>query len=210
MKFKIVLAISSLVLCGCVKQDFNEKATLPVIAEQSESTKTHVMKEIQTPIQLEHQKLFERIKELELMEIENTEKPLNIAGQVNLTMFENEPYLSIDIVLDKPKNVMKNALALVIFDRSLQNYVIADYPYVTNYQGKEITISPEKDPKGFSIGRGLPLQKDLEDKDKFIKVFDQVKILLVYEDMSGNLQREYFITSTGEFKISDELLRQIK
>ncbi|MEU3679252.1 hypothetical protein [Streptomyces griseus] len=143
---------------------------------------------------------------MESMEIKFTEKSLEIKGQVTATEIKNELFLSIDIVFDKPQKILKNTLVLAVFDKSLQNYAIADYPYVTNFQGQEITISPSKDPKGFSVGRAIALKKDLTNEKEFVKVFQSVKFMLVYEDDSGNLQREYFISNINDFTISPELL----
>jgi hypothetical protein len=190
----------SILLVGC--QSDNSKNSLPL----------YDISETSSPIKMEQdsQDFFKEVLELEEKYINVTKRSLDIKGQVSVIEVDKKQHLSINIVFDKPKKKLKNALVLAIFDSSLDNYVIADYPYVTSFLGKAETIYPNKDPKGFEVGRAFPMQNNLFDQETFINIFDDVKFLLVYEDEFGDLQREYFISTKDDFTIDHKLLDRIK
>ena len=190
----------SILLVGC--QGDNSKNSLPL----------YDISETSSPIKMEQdsQDFFKEVLELEEKYINVTKRSLDIKGQVSVIEVDKKQHLSINIVFDKPKKKLKNALVLAIFDSSLDNYVIADYPYVTSFLGKAETIYPNKYPKGFEVGRAFPMQNNLVDKETFINIFDDVKFLLVYEDEFGDLQREYFISTKDDFTIEPKLINLIK
>lgn len=192
-----------LTLMGCEKTDTS--TTVDSSTVDNSTLKSSVVK---SNSKNEHDLFPERLKELEKMNITNEQSILNISGVVNIVTVEDERYLSIDATFDKPNKVMYDTLVLMVFDQSLTEYIIADYPYVTNYTYQGTTIYPDKDPKGFSVGRAMPLNDQLVDKDKFIDIFKKVKFLIAYEDEAGKLKKEYLVSDN--FVIDSKLLDEFK